>query len=271
MGWLDLAVLIVLAFYAFTGYRRGLVGQLFGLAGIIIALVMAFTFFGQVGSILNAVLPIGSELCNILGFVLIVAAVNGLFALIASRWRAATKSTTLSLIDSVAGAVFGGVKALLTMVVIVVILVSLPIPALRQTIEDAPVASRILQTAPLFYLLQERSLPPNVPRLLITSQGVQLKRINFADLDGAMCISCRHKVKYDGFRRKGLISYPHFTCTNPKCGLASDCCLTFQGYHRIYGQCPLRKADRGEIIGCAVWPNPAIVTPKGPCPVCGAK
>lgn len=271
MGWLDLVVLVVLTFYVFTGYRRGLVGQLFGLAGIILALVAAFAFFGYVSSILNAVLPIGSELCNILGFILIVAVVNGLFALIASRWRAATKSTTLSLIDSIAGAVFGGLKALLVMVIIIVILVSLPIPALRQSIEDAPVASRILQTAPLFYLLQERSLPPNVPRLLITSQGVRLKRINFADLDGTMCIACRHKVKYDGFRRKGLLSYPHFTCTNPQCGLVSDGCLTYQGYHRIYGQCPLRKADRGEALNCGVWPNPVTVSPKGPCPVCGGR
>jgi len=226
MGWFDLAVLIFLGFFVIAGYRRGLVSQLFGLAGVIVALVVAFSYFALAGEAVAKMLPVGPEIAGVLGFLLIVVIVNGLFALVATRWRAATKSTALSLIDSVAGAVFGSLKALFILVIVIVVLVSLPIPAVRQLVEDGPLAAQILQAAPIFYLLQERSLPPDVPRLLITSQGVQLRRINFADLDGAACLACGQRVKYFGFARKGLLSYPRLVCQNPRCGRTSDGCLT---------------------------------------------
>lgn len=271
MGWFDLAVLIFLGVFVFIGYRRGLVSQLFGLAGLVLALVAAFSYFGPLGEFLNRLLPLGPELSGILGFIAIVATVNALFALAGNRWRAATKSTTLNAIDAAGGAVFGGLKALFILVIVIVILVSLPIPALRQRVEEGPLAAQILRAAPVFYILQERSLPPNVPRLLITSQGVQLRRINFAELDGATCLACRKKVKYFGFARKGLLSYPRFVCQNTKCGLASDGCLTYQGYHLIYSQCPLIRANRGETLNCNVWPSPRPIAPAGPCPVCGQR
>ncbi|MGE5529291.1 MAG: CvpA family protein [Patescibacteria group bacterium] len=269
MGWFDLAVLVFLGYFVFIGYRRGLVSQVFGLAGTVIALVAAFSYFGAAGEALARLLPVGREICGLLGFVLIVVVINGLFAFVGHRWRNMTKTSTLSLIDATAGAFFGGLKALVILVIAIVLLVSLPIPALRQWVEEGPLTSRILQAAPIFYLLQERSLPPNVPRLLITSQGVQLKKVNFADLDGSACLACRGKAGYMGFRRKGLLSYPFFTCK--KCGLVSDGCLTYEGYHLIYGQCPLKRANRGESFNCRVWPNAGQVQPRGPCPVCGAR
>ncbi|MGE5550207.1 MAG: CvpA family protein [Bacteroidota bacterium] len=271
MSWFDLAVLAFLAVFVFRGYRRGLVSQLFGLAGVIIALVAAFSYFGQAGDLLVRVLPVGAELAGIFGFILIVAAINGLFAFAAARWRAVTKSSTVSLVDAIAGAFFGGLKALLILVIIIVILVSIPIPALRQKVEEGPLTAQILQAAPVFYILQERSLPPNVPRLLITAQGLQLRKINFADLDGATCLSCGKKVKYFGFVRKGVLSYPKFACENTKCGQVSDGCLTYQGYHLIYGACPLTRANQGEALFCRVWPSAVPAAPKGPCPVCGQR
>lgn len=271
MGWFDVVVLIFLGWFVFRGYRQGLVSQLFGLAGLVIALVAAFSYFSELGALLDGWLPLGQEISGVLGFLLIVATVNGIFAFAASRWRVLTKSTALSLADSIGGAVFGGVKALFVLVIVIVILVSLPIPSLRHRVEEGPLAAQILRSAPIFYILQERSLPPDVPRLLITSQGVQLRRINFAELDGANCLACRQKVRYLGFVRKGLLSYPKFACRNPKCGLVSDGCLTFQGYHLIYGQCPLNRANRGETFNCNVWPGPQPVVPTGPCPVCGQR
>ncbi|NLG85342.1 MAG: hypothetical protein GX493_12230, partial [Firmicutes bacterium] len=164
---------------------------------------------------------------------------------------------------------FGGLKALFILVFIVVILVSLPLPTLRQRVEEGVLTAPLLRAAPLFYLLQERSLPSNVPRLLITSKGVRLRQIDFSRLEGAICLGCGGKVDYRGFEKKGLLSYPLFVC--PRCGLKSDGCLTFEGYLLFYDRCPLEAADRGEAINCHVWPNAVPVSPKGRCPVCGRR
>ncbi|MCL6614008.1 MAG: CvpA family protein [Firmicutes bacterium] len=269
MDWFDLAALAFLGFFVVSGYRRGLVSQLVGMAGIVIALALAFSYFDRVGALLDGFLSIGPQMAGVAGFVLIVILVNLALALLVRAWRAATKSSGLSLLDSIGGAFFGGLKALFILVFIVVILVSLPIPALRQRVEGGVLTAQILRAAPVFYLLQERSLPPDVPRLLVTAEGVRLRRIDFAALDGATCLGCGGKVEYRGFVRKGLLSYPLFEC--PRCGLKSDGCLTYEGYHLFYDRCPLARADRGEAINCHVWPNPAPVVPKGPCPVCGRR
>ncbi|MGQ9779354.1 MAG: CvpA family protein [Bacillota bacterium] len=269
MDWFDAASLALLGFFIVTGYRRGLVSQLVGMAGIVLALVLAFSYFDRVGDLLTHFLPLDTQMAGILGFVLVVILVNLGLALLVRAWRAATKSSGLSLLDSIGGAFFGGLKALFILVFIVVILVSLPLPALRQRVEQGILTAQLLRAAPVFYLLQERSLPPNVPRLLVTAKGVRLRRIDFSHLDGATCLGCGGKVVYRGFVRKGLFSYPLFEC--PRCGLKSDGCLTYEGYHLFYDRCPLEVADRGESINCHVWPNPVPVLPKGPCPVCGRR
>lgn len=269
MSWFDVAILVFLGIWIFRGYRRGLLSQLLGLAGVVIALVAAFSYFSQVGGALDALLPIGPDLAGIIAFILIVVVINGLFAYAGRKWQKAEKSAALSLTDAVGGAILGGLKALFILVIVTVVLVSLPIPALRSKVEEGPVTAQILRVAPVLYIIQERSLPPDVPRLLITAQGVQLRRINFADLDGAVCLACGKKVKYEGFVRRGLLSYPRFTCQG--CGQASDGCLTYQGYHLIYHRCPLDLANRGENLNCTVWPSAQPVTPSGPCPVCGQR
>ena len=93
-------------------------------------------------------------------------------------------------------------------------------------------------------------------------------RVNYLKLDGSMCIECRTAVKFQGYRMKVGVSFsPRFEC--PTCGRTSDGCQTFEGFHRMYGLCPIQIA-RGRIaIDCGVWPNDRPVQPKGRCPVCG--
>ncbi len=271
MNWLDILILLFLGIYLIAGYRRGFMGQLFGMAGIVLALVLAFSFFGPVGMVLSRLFPVGPEIGGVIGFVLIVVTVTGLFAYAAVKWRKLEKSTAVSQADSIAGAFFGGLKALLILVVVTVILILLPIPPLRAQVEDSPLAVLILRTVPVVNLLQEKSLPVKVPRLLVTNQGIRLVRLDMSSLDGATCLACRQKVNYTGMVRKGLFCYDRFVCTNPKCGLVSDGCLTFEGYHMLKGECPLKKANQGEGINCEVWPNAKTAFPHGPCPVCGAR
>ena len=50
---IDVILVAVLAFTAFNGYRRGFIKTLFGLAGVIIALVISSSLSGSVGSVIN--------------------------------------------------------------------------------------------------------------------------------------------------------------------------------------------------------------------------
>jgi len=99
-------------------------------------------------------------------------------------------------------------------------------------------------------------------------QAALVERINYSRLHGATCIECGAKVHFDGyFRRIGVSVSPRFTC--PVCGRTSDGCQTFEGFHRMYGHCPVEVAESLGPIDCGVWPNDRPVYPKGVCPVCG--
>lgn len=260
LDWLIAGVLFVLAVW---GYRKGIVSQVFDLLGSIFAVIGAFYFFERAGAVIAPILRISLNLANIVGFILVALVISVAFGFAGREWRKYTKSTAISWIDSWAGAVFGVFKGLVIMIFVFMVMVSTPWNVTHQPVENSFLAQDVLRLTPVFYYLQERSLPANVPRLMISPEGLQLRKFNYQSLDGATCIVCHGKVRYDGLKGRGIISFPHFTCTN--CGRVSDGCLTFEGYHLLYGRCPYQDQ---KVLNCKVWPNPTDVHPKGICPVC---
>jgi len=99
-------------------------------------------------------------------------------------------------------------------------------------------------------------------------QAGLVERVNYSKLDGATCIECGSPVRFDGyFRRVGVSVSPRFTCTG--CGRTSDGCQTYEGFHLMYGHCPVDVAGSLGPIDCGVWPNNRPVYPSGTCPVDG--
>ncbi|MGB9877171.1 MAG: hypothetical protein ACPLPS_05330 [bacterium] len=96
----------------------------------------------------------------------------------------------------------------------------------------------------------------------------RFERLAFSQLDGGTCIACGGKVKFLGYFRKGKNPLvPKFQCT--VCGRTSDGCQFFEGFHRIYGICPVDEAEKGILLDCGTWTNYKWVVPRGKCPVCG--
>lgn len=263
MTLLDWIIAISLISLAFRGYRQGLVSQIFDLMGSIFAIIGAFYFFEKAGGFLSGFLHVSNNLANTLGFILVAIMISVGFGYIGHQWRKYTKSTALSQIDSLTGAAFGALKGLIIMVFIFLVMISVPWQVAQKPVRDSFLAQDVLKLTPFFYALQERSLPANVPRLMISPEGLQLRRFNYKSLDGAQCIACGGRVRFDGYQNRGVVSYPHFTCT--RCHVESDGCLTYQGYHQFYRRCPWESESA---IECKVWPTPVAKEPKGICPVC---
>jgi hypothetical protein len=95
-----------------------------------------------------------------------------------------------------------------------------------------------------------------------------VERINYSRFNGSTCIQCRAAVDFAGYHRRFETAVsPRFVC--PACGRTSDGCQTFEGFHKMYGRCPVDVADSLGPIDCGVWPNDRPVYPKGACPVDG--
>ncbi|MBC7327773.1 hypothetical protein H5T87_06625 [bacterium] len=149
--------------------------------------------------------------------------------------------------------------------------------------EKSPLAMLAEKAMPRLIILSEK-LHIDPPKLVYhpstfegewSSEGLwegrieyRFERFAFSQLDGSTCIACRGKVKFLGYFRKGRAPLvPKFQCT--VCGRTSDGCQTFEGFHKIYGICPVEEAEKGVELDCGTWTNGNWVVPKGKCPVCG--
>ncbi len=88
-------------------------------------------------------------------------------------------------------------------------------------------------------------------------------------LEGVICYNCGGNVRYKGIRKHIVggqeVYSPYFVCES--CGRHSDSCQTYEGYHKLYGECPAVLARQGYRFDCGMWPNGNFVKPIGTCPI----
>jgi len=147
----------------------------------------------------------------------------------------------------------------------------------REAVPRSLLARPLLATAPVPYYIAD-ALDLDFPMLNARAirfedegqaeQAALVERINYSGLSGSTCIECRAAVKFAGYHRRFETAVsPKFVC--PECGRTSDGCQTFEGFHKMYGRCPVDVAEALGPIDCGVWPNDRPVYPNGVCPVCG--
>jgi len=147
----------------------------------------------------------------------------------------------------------------------------------QEAVTRSTLARPFTQTAPApFYIADALNidLPMLNTRAIrfedegLAGQAALVERINYSRLNGSTCIECRAAVRFEGYRRRIAVSVsPRFVC--PNCGRTSDGCQTFEGFHKMYGRCPVDVSEALGPIDCGVWPNDRPVYPKGACPVDG--
>lgn len=135
IGWVDLAMMAVMALSALVGAVRGLTFELLSLAGWVAA-----WFAGLwLGPWLGTHLPVGaagSPLNVVASFACAFIVVLILWGLLARALSALVKRTLLSPVDRLLGAVFGlvrGVAALLAMVAVLAYTPAVATPAWRDS------------------------------------------------------------------------------------------------------------------------------------------
>ncbi|HHT48050.1 MAG TPA: CvpA family protein [Firmicutes bacterium] len=265
--FLDWAIIITLLIFTYRGFRHGFVQQFLSIIGSVVAVIAAFYFYGKLGMILAAWLRISENLAGILGFILIVIIISAAVGLSGKKWKKATDNSSISTLDGIFGALFGALKVLIVWVLILLLLSSLPWDFIQTPLLESTLARDVLKLAPCFYFLQEKALPADVPRLYLTPEGLQFRKLRYEDLDGSTCIACGGEVRYLGPAKQGLFYFPLFQCS--VCERRSDGCQTFEGFHLYYGRCPWEARTFPDGTKCEIWSDQPPVYPARICPVCG--
>ncbi|MFB0509246.1 MAG: CvpA family protein [bacterium] len=267
MNTIDLIILIVLAITIYTEVKRSYLLSLFDIVRVVIALILG-GFGYWFGAILFNNLDIGIFLFLLFAF--------GSVLLLPKLFKIVPKQA-----ESIFGRIIGGMIGFVlgTFICLGVILIVATVPSLRDDVDSSTLSQPILSLIPAIHY-EADVLNLKMPSMGTTalkfdeegnpvfSQTLLKQRVNFRRLEQSTCIECGAEVNFEGYKRRGgLLVSPLFVC--PNCGRRSDGCQTYEGFHRIYGHCPIEIAEDSRLLDCGVWSNNRPVLPKGKCPVCG--
>jgi uncharacterized membrane protein required for colicin V production len=274
MNQVDFFIIIVVGLSAVSGARRGMIAAAGDILSLVLGLIIGSLGYWLAAAPLRAILGLGDAVAGALGFILLAVLTVFLAgwgsSLLAQRFTLSKPANRLG------GAGFGGFFGILLAAVLV--LASGILPGAAQPVSASALGPRITALVPRLHENMDAIGVP-LPKLVYLptdyrdevlglNSGLQFLQINFSRLDGATCIKCRSPVQFTGYHfSRGTLISPRFRC--PNCTRTSDGCQIFEGFHAIYGACPVPLAQEGLKFDCGVWTNGSWTVPHGPCPVCG--
>lgn len=106
MNWLDILLLVILAWCVFSSFRKGLTREIIGLASVVLALLLGIWFYGSAGALVAPYVS-SRSVANLAGFLMVFAAVMLAGALVNRILGKFLQVTGLSIVDHALGAGFG--------------------------------------------------------------------------------------------------------------------------------------------------------------------
>jgi len=150
MNGLDILIGVTLALGAFTGLRKGLVGMLLPVVGLVIGITLAGKYYQTLA---ERVFHSQSSSMQITSFVLILLAAIFAAALVAAVISKALSLILLGWLNGLLGGVLGLLLAMMAWGALLAIIISFPALVPEGLIRDSFVASLIVERLPLVLAL----------------------------------------------------------------------------------------------------------------------
>ncbi len=129
MGWIDLAVLALLAVAVFVGFRKGLVQEIVGIAALVAAFVAAVLLSRPAAQIVRRLVSaIPEQIAPTIGFVAVFLAVFLAITVVGWLLSKMIKATPLDVADKLGGMAVGLIKGALVISVLLLLLAMVPLP-----------------------------------------------------------------------------------------------------------------------------------------------
>ncbi len=118
MNWLDIVLILILAWSVAVSFRKGLTREIVGLASVILALAAGIWCYGAAGGYLAGWFS-SRSVANFVGFASVFLAVMLAGALVNFILGRLWKVTGLSIVDHLFGAAFGAVRGILIAIALI--------------------------------------------------------------------------------------------------------------------------------------------------------
>lgn len=148
MDWLTILIVVILGLVTWRAYLTGFVRELVSLSAVILAIPLAGIFYDDMYPKVEPIVR-NDNLAYLVSFLSIMVGVIIGGQVVAHLLKRTVAMLNLGVADHVAGGLFGFLKAVIVLQAVLIALVHFPNPDLREEIDSSPVATRLLDYAPL--------------------------------------------------------------------------------------------------------------------------
>jgi len=151
MNWLDIVIILIIAFFAATAFSAGLIRELVTLVSAVVGIVVAGLFYEDLARDVLVFID-NKDTANIVAFLMLLGAIYLAGQLIAIMLKQVTAILLLGWADRLGGALFGLLKGLVVVEVLLIAFVTFDV-GLDDAIEDSGLASVFLDAIPVLLLI----------------------------------------------------------------------------------------------------------------------
>ena len=143
MNWLDIVIVLVIAFFAGTAFRAGLIREAVTLVSAVVGVVVAGLFYDDLARDVLVFID-NRDTARVVSFLILLGAVYLAGQLIAIMLKQVAAILLLGWVDRIGGALFGLLKGLIVVEVLLILLVTFPRLGLESDIDGSALASVFL-------------------------------------------------------------------------------------------------------------------------------
>lgn len=159
MNWLDVIVLVVVGWRAFSGYRRGLVRQVFELVGLVAGLFLAVRYYYYLQLQLRVYVSLPAPVLAIFSFLSVLFAVMLVARLLGYICTSLLSFPGLGWVNALSGAVVGILIAVVTISFLLGILTIFKIPPVETALAGSIFAPYLEEMVPFVLAMVEEYIP----------------------------------------------------------------------------------------------------------------
>lgn len=173
MNAIDVIIIICLTYFVYRGAVQGLIGELLGVTGWILATILALRFGGWAGKKISAYVQLPVSMVDIAGFVAVLLVMRVLIQILLMGLRKSLDPKTHDAANKLLGAVIGFVKGAFLVSIFVLALSVMPLGEKMKRYEKESALfphmtkfSRALLYRVIYFVPQTKPQPvPPVPSL----------------------------------------------------------------------------------------------------------
>jgi membrane protein required for colicin V production len=152
MNWIDIAIVIIIAFFVISAYSAGLIRELVTLVSVVAGVIVAGLFYDDMAR--DVLVFIDDEgTARTIGFLILLGAVYLAGQLVAVMLKQVAAILLLGWADRMGGALFGILKGLIVVEVILILLVTYPQLGLDDAIDGSTLGSVFLDAASVLLII----------------------------------------------------------------------------------------------------------------------